>query len=469
VVIGGGLSGLHTALRLAERGFGVCMLESASTVGGRVRTAFEEGGRVSYEAGAWRVDVTHSRVRALFRRFEVPLVPAPTATVLGSGAPLPHGPAPAHLSVGLTDWGRDALAHGVEGADLLDVRAGYAGASDSAHGSNPHGAVGPFLVAPDGFSRLVQRLYEAVVAAGVDVRLNARVVGLAPAAAGECRYLVRCRARDGGRFADSTIVASHVVLCVPPHVWGEWSILRTHARSLLSAVDAEALQHIYVRGVGGEGEGGGVGSSWVSPDLGQVVASQYPHSGWWQVSYASGRVARMWRDYAMQDEGGFLARIQRLARAVTGLPAPSKVSRHFWYFAFHKWKAVPNFDLERAVKESIRVNPVRLAGVLCAGEAFSSHQGWMEGALETSEMVVASLPQGAGRTTRETPPPAAQASECTVYVEGRRMDVCGFAKVHPGGAAALRNHGGEHLDEYMMHVGHSPYAWAIVHSLKRSD
>lgn len=485
VVVGGGVAGLCTSLDLAEAGVRVVLLERRAALGGRVRTVFEGGGdtggprQVSYEAGAWRVDVSHARVRKVFERFGVDLVPAPSAAVAPPDPPAPPALAPTAPSQGslspprewvegggLTTWGRDALMVGVEAADARDARSGYAGISDSAHGSDPYGAEGPFLVAPSGFSLLVERLRDACVGAGVDVREDTRVVDLVPAAEGG--YVVQCRARRGGRFSDVVYRTPTVVLCLPPHAWADWSLLRKHARSLSSAVEAEVLQHVYVRG--GDpphGRPAGPASSWVVPDTGQVVAPQYVGSGWWQVSYSSGRVARLWRDYAMQDERGFLDRVREFAHAITGRPdAAAEVRRHLWPFAVHKWRAVPGFDLPSAVTAAVRVNPVRLPGVLCAGEAFSSHQGWMEGALETSELAVHAILGARGTTPRPTADPRG-ASEWVVYVEGARVDVRDFAAVHPGGVSALENHIGEHLDDYMMHVGHSPHAWAVVHSLKR--
>ena len=466
VVVGGGVAGLHVSLSLAERGMKVCLMETRPALGGRVRTAFEDvdggGARVvSYEAGAWRVDEAHGRVRALFRRFDVNLVPAPAAT---AAAPVEAGGGTSAAAgvpgVGLTTWGRDALTGGVEEADRRDARSGYAGANDSAHGSAPYYADGPFLVAPDGFSTLVDRLHTAVVAAGVDVRTNTRVVDVATATGG---YRVRARVRVGRRFRDDAVDAEWVVLCLPPHAWGEWPLLREHARSLRSAVEAEVLQHVYVRG------GGEAAVSRVVPDVGHVVAAQYAQSDWWQVSYSSGRVATMWRDYAMQDERGFLERVRSLAEKLVGGGSPvSEVRRHLWPFAFHKWRAVPNFDLARAVATGVRVNPVRLPRVLCAGEAFSSHQGWMEGALETAELAVAAVTARDGVTPRPdvVPDRTFAPREWTVYVEGLRLDVRAFADVHPGGIAALREHVGEHLDDYMLQFDHSPHAWAVVHSLK---
>ena len=449
VVVGGGVAGLLVGIELRKLGHRVSLLERRPHLGGRVRTAYE-GRQTSYEAGAWRVDATHTRCRSLFAHHEVDLTPALSATVLGSHA----APSRTGRFAGLTAWGAAALADGVPQADAADRDSGYTGSTDSANGSDPYSAEGPFLVAPQGFSLLVERMEKEAVALGVVIRKDARVVDLLRCGDG---YAVRTRERRGSRFVAQTLRADRVVLCVPPHAWRGWSAMRD-AKSLAAAVEAEALHHVYVRWK--DPAGPMPEASHLDESLGQVVSSQYDGSRWWQISYSSGRVARLWHDYAMHDEKGFLDRIKAAMRKLVTFDSDVDLKRHFWPFAFHKWRAVPHFDLDDAVTRSVRPNPVRLPGVYCAGEAFSSHQGWIEGALQTTELVLDAFRRG------EPTGVAVASPRWTVFAEGIPLDVSKFRGVHPGGEGALSNHVGEHVDELMQHVGHSDHAWAIVYSLR---
>ena len=52
------------------------------------------------------------------------------------------------------------------------------------------------------------------------------------------------------------------------------------------------------------------------------------------------------------------------------------------------WKPVPQFEIKEAVLNSIRPDPMEMPHIYWAGEANSSFQGWMEGALETADLAV---------------------------------------------------------------------------------
>ena len=66
VVIGGGVAGLHTALRLIERGItDVRVYEGRGGLGGRVKTTKSADGAALYNDFAWRVGETNTRMLAL--------------------------------------------------------------------------------------------------------------------------------------------------------------------------------------------------------------------------------------------------------------------------------------------------------------------------------------------------------------------------------------------------------------------
>ena len=187
------------------------------------------------------------------------------------------------------------------------------------------------------------------------------------------------------------------------------------------------------------------------------MSSQYDNE-WFQASYSGGRIARLWHDLRLADPARFGSRLRRELGRLWGRAVRVDETRcHFWPAAFHHWRPVPGFDLGRAVRLATRPSPL-LPGVFLAGEAFSSHQAWMEGALETAELAHAAYRSGGA-------PPAARDGD--VHVEGAALDAARWAAVHPGGAGALAAHAGEDVTELMRHVGHSAHAWAVAHSLKR--
>jgi hypothetical protein len=138
----------------------------------------------------------------------------------------------------------------------------------------------------------------------------------------------------------------------------------------------------------------------------------------------------------------------------------TEVKCHFWPIAYHRWKPVPNFDLSRAVEFAVQPNPNELSMVFLAGEAFSSYQAWMEGALETAELALKQFFHA-----RAKGPSPAKKRNC-MLVEGRLLDVASWKHVHPGSTKAITGHLNEDVGDLLHHFGHSAHAWAVVHSLK---
>ena len=138
------------------------------------------------------------------------------------------------------------------------------------------------------------------------------------------------------------------------------------------------------------------------------------------------------------------------------------VRMHFWEHAYHMWVPTPNFDLNHAIMFTHEPHPIKLPQVFLAGEAFSEHQAWMEGAISTAERVLFAIDQGQRPRTR-LPNPSTE-----VVLDGRILDVSKWKTAHPGGVAAITNHmRDEDLKQLWEHIHSSDRAWAIVLSLQR--
>lgn len=469
VIVGAGVAGLLVASRLARRGVNVVVLERARRAGGRVRTVRRENNaqtaRVEYEAGAWRVGSNHKRVRALCAEHGVALVPARSI----APAPPPSPPRDARLTAGergaLSTWDLHALAASdPHEADAADLASGYAGVTHCGSVSAPYAThTRDFLVAPAGLDALVDALATDVVAHGGQVIYDVGVTDVR--AENSTSYVVDARERTGhNAFRDAQWSGGAVFVCVPPGERDAWPTMRAHAHAASCAVEHGALHHIYVRdaevahGRTHVIKGRSLGA--------QCIPAQYAHSGWFQASYSAGRVADLWHHVRMASPGAFVATLVAHVKNVWSARVAKGVDvrSHYWPAAYHAWRAVPHFDLACAVSRGVRCAP-QLPRVYACGEALSSHQAWIEGALETAELALAAYDADAQTVfTRSRESPVSKAA-MWVRVEGRVVDVTAFAAVHPGGEAVLRAHQGEEVTELMRHIGHSAHAWAVVHSL----
>lgn len=437
VIIGAGLAGLCCADALRREGHRPVVLEARPVVGGRVRSARDDRGRVIYEQGPWRIPEQHARVLALCRRLRIRLVPLRTPTVKPPEEP--------DAVPGLSIWDvHAASSQSVASADLHDLATGYAGQTRSASGSSPYTATGSsnFFVAPEGFDQIA-----AALAQSVHPQLDVRVHDLVRE---DGAYTVHAVRRRGDHFASFSLRADAVFVCVPPSQSARWRAMQAHARPVLDAVEPGCLNHIYARG-----SVGAVHARTASGLLQQTIGDQYG-CGWFQASYSAGRVAEFWfrlfligRDAASE-----------LLSFLLGFRV-SQPRVHFWREAYHQWRPAPAFDLREAVAKAVQPHPIRLPQLYMCGEAFSSHQAWMEGALETAELATDAF------LRRKRTPRRSKRSDEICY-DARIIDVSEFQKVHPGGARAIADHLSDaDIKPLMEHIGHSKVAHAAILHLQR--
>ena len=337
--------------------------------------------------------------------------------------------------------------------DEADLSSGYAGQAHCASGTSPYSTdASTYYTVREGF----QRGIADTMANDIGVLLNTRVTDIQRLDSGA--YRVECRCRDETGFHTEHYECHAVFICVPPSAAGEWSIVRQWGRAQVNAVSAEPLQHVYAQSKRPLHPFHILDST---GPLAQVISPCYTWSTWFQASYSGGRVARFWHRLRMIDPIAFAKRIREELWQRWNIQVDEDVQVHHAERAYHIWKPAPNFCLNSAVAAAVMLHPARLPGVYWVGEAFSSFQGWMEGALETAELAVAIY---GGRCSYVLPTRALGSNE--VVVDDRIICVDAFKRGHPGGEGALRSHLGEDVSELFRHIGHSDNAWSVVNSLQ---
>lgn len=445
IIIGGGLAGLRVYEMLSERGkTNIILLESREQCGGRIRTVYDDNEKMNYESGPWRIPSNHERVVTLFAKHGISLA--------GLKSPTPAYeslPPPVH---GLTSWDVNVLkGQNPIYADICDQKTGYAGETHAASSTSPYATnTNHFMVAPKGLSELTKKMEQ-----DSNVVYKTQVVDVFQQK-GKCR--VQCIIRDENEFRDHDFMCESVFICVPPHVAQRWPVFSSACRSHLTRVEACPLHHIYVQKFLNTSPFHTINAK------SALVQTISDGSHFFQASYSAGRVARFWNRLRLSFPNifeSFLA--SQLKKHFSIVFQKEKVYSHFWPCAYHSWKAVPEFELSDSVKLSVTPNACKLPNIFWAGEAFSSYQAWMEGALETAELAVNAYFSGTpylGYRNKKMDEMA---------LDGRilcKKSVNRWKDVHPGGIAAIENHKNENIDDLFLHVGHSDDAWAMIASMQ---
>jgi hypothetical protein len=483
VIVGAGVAGLFLSQELRKMFCGneqsrrvstITVLEARDRPGGRVRTVYDADGAILYESGPWRVPSNHHRVRRLFKEHGIALTPLRTPTPnYAHHAGTPH-PGLSAYDVAVVDTTNPHYA------DRIDQLSGYADETFADSTTAPYQThARSFYVAPDGFSAVCERMVDRTAEHDqreqrriVELAYNTRVVNIVRR--GTQYEITSMRRMPCGAFQKRVVFADVVFVCVPPHVAAQWPDFARHARVHLSRVLPGQLHHIYARGHCSR-------RHTVNPAnaLVQTISDQYGR-GWFQASYTCGRMARFWQHLRLADDanGGedspFYALVRKLLRRHVDFwrPVPADrdhIKSHHWEHAYHIWRPVRGFDLAEAVASSVQPNPVRLPDLYWAGEAYSSFQAWMEGALETAEIALAAFQSGRDAAGPFGLPRAATAGEMVVEdrILGERQ-LMEWQTCHPGGAAAIARHlSGANNSALFEHIGHSENAWATIAGLQR--
>lgn len=443
IIIGAGLAGLSVGNQLAGKDFQtIDIFEARSTIGGRIRTyRTTEHGPTILEQGPWRIAATHHRMLTLIKRLGLTYHPT-GESFRKVGRSITSRP-------GLSIW--DTYADSEKGprpayADQRDRATGYPGQTAAASGSSPYTTSAKiYYIVPAGLDSIPKRLAEEFrQQKHTALHLGKKVTNIERMTNGY--EITWSQKTTEGYFLTGKNQAQFVIVCVPPRAWRDWDIY-AECRTTLAAVDSSSLYHVYVRDTNI--------TAHTLNNTGQQIPSQYKNK-WAQKVYTAGRLADFWYRLRLAEPETFRIRL--------GLPRSDDddVKDYYWPHAFHFWRPVVGFSKKQAVTHSVYPNPTLCPDLYFANESHSSHQAWMEGALEMADLVVQRLLDPQPITELKKPPVT------WVIIDGWVVDVGKWINVHPGTRKALVNHLNEDVTKLINHSGHSQVALATIHSLKYS-
>lgn len=385
IIVGGGISGLFMATKLADTGKDILLVESTNRLGGRLFTTKEQG--VQFELGAARISSSHTKVMALLQEcgLDKDLVQAPdTISYKHKGPTINFYSLVKEVvegsklytkqylqSINLLQLCIDVL--GQPHAQLFQTMLGYDSEFETL---NAHAALktykkdlfsaNDYFVLKRGFSSLVQHLQETLEQQdNVTIKMDTLVTDI-----GKNFIHLHKQKYYGG----------HILCCVPYETLSRFPKFKDIQE--IHAVTPVPLLRIYAKYPKDKS-----GKVWFH-NLHRTITDSYIRhiipidydNGLLMISYTDGKFADMWYNLSTLGNKVLVEHLHKEIKAVLGKepPKPEFVTHHYWPAGVHMWKPGQN------VKDVYRrlLKPWPDEKVYVVNEAYSLHQCWVEGSLD---------------------------------------------------------------------------------------
>ena len=443
VIIGGGMAGSYLAQHFKDQDF--CLFEASYKLGGRHWTV-SKNEHVLYEAGAWRLHSSHKRMLKLLKKYQLNVrefedQKASQEEIVGTK--------------GLTKLDDLILKYdgNIKKALIDELKTGYQGAYENESSTHPYRTKtkeGKYYVIEEGQEEIIKRLTQ-----GLDkerIKLHHRVMDIEKK---RNKYLLTVLEGSDDKITKHFFTATKVISCIAQFDAWAWQIVQAYLYPLMNAVFPHPLHHIYAKGK--------IDLKGKRKNSNSVIQQEIKPTHdkeWFQVSYTAGRAAEFWNRYKLKFGD---RKLKSLLEKYTDSKLDEIKSYH-WTNGYHMWRAVPDFDLKKAVNYSIEPNPVILPNFYWAGECFSSFQGWSEGALETADLVIKVMEE----KTHLVPIYKRVPKDFTEWMvfDHRILNVKSWKYVHPGSKELIEKHIKEDISEWFRYIKHSEISWAELYALQ---
>ena len=409
LIAGGGISGLYMALKCCEKGLTVYMMEKDSRWGGRIHTIKHDGDM--YEAGAARFHKNHKYIQKLIKRYAIETIPLDSRhreyRAVSCGGKAIESPAykgiteivkkskqyPAKFLKSVT-FGRFAeMAIGIAEKQIIQASFGYDGEFDVINAydgvqmfSKDFNKSEVFYICKNGLGSIVDAMVKELTGMNTwEGYLDQRITGIEHQ---DGLFRVTAALLDGTK---KNIQAKTVVLALPKAALLDMGIWNQEQQALLNTVEGVACERIYAK----------YKTPWY--DGIRITTTDIPIRQFIpitdklaMVSYSDSKQAQTWNNTVETGTDALTRRITRqLKELFPELKVPSKplwMEAYHWEDAIHMWK--PNVN-SSVIRKQIQ-HHLGEDGLYICGEAYCSHQCWVDGALQTVEQVLPSLSKKLG-------------------------------------------------------------------------
>lgn len=405
IVIGGGISGLYTALKCLHQGYRVTIIEKQDRLGGRIRTIFDNG--YMFEAGAGRFHAKHTILRGLIAYFglheakidskhvytpdpnfhETDSIQKVIQYVGERKLPKEVLQQMPFISLCRTVLGRP-LARKVTDSFGYNAEFELMNAYDAIRMfERDFSAKARYYVCKEGLSTLVDYMAKMVKQMSGLIYTRTAVTDIKRTNRG-----FKVSAIDGsGKLRTYNSVA--VVCAIPKNNLEDLKFFSKDQRNLMNTVVPVSLNRIYGTFPITKGRSWfhGISRSTTNSKVRQFIPVD-KKNGLAMVSYSDTSFADEWKSYA--DKGTDTLKKQLLKQLhitfpdMESIPEPQWLNSYYWPAGVHMWK--PGVDSDIVIPQIQHILGQDSAFFI-VGEAYARNQAWIEGALESVEAIFESL------------------------------------------------------------------------------
>lgn len=441
-IIGGGISGLYFAFLLSShKNIQIHLYEKNSYFGGRIQTEYDNDGKVLFEKGPWRIHPSHHRILQLVKQLGLvkheihqkkhkDLLQKPCNGKITSS----------NIKNQITEYQNWCYEDSIQTANHKMLQTGYDMLLQRANGTRSYSYkktfedTERFFVLEKGFSSIISSLVEKLQKrSNVHLYSNYHVNDIRYQ---KPWYTLDVKIRKHNRFILKNIKAVHVIIASPPSSVETWKSLTLFPNT--SMVSSLPLIHVYGKLSKQQEWNRDNEKLIVNSPISQIISSTF-HNKWCQVSYAAGRFAMMLQNLTLvrkkAADNYIISEFSKYKKSLI-----TNIRYFFWRHAVHYWNPNIKSSEKRMMERCITPHVKKYPNLYWIGEAISTKQGWMEGALETSLNLYKKL------TCSEKPKKKQLPKEYVIY-DGRILNVEKWKKIHPGSKEAIENHLFEDITE----------------------
>lgn len=405
IIVGGGISGLYTALKCLHQGFRVTIIEKHDKLGGRIKTIYDDG--YMFEAGAGRFHAKHTILRGLIGFFglhEVKIdskhtyLPDPSFHEMDSiqrvikyvtehQVPKEVLQQIPFISLCRTVLGRP-LARKVTDSFGYNAEFELMNAYDAIRMfERDFSAKARYFVCQEGLSTLIERMATMIKQMRGLIFTKTHVTDIKRTTNG-----FKVSATDGNG-KQRVYNASAVVCAIPKESLEDLKFFSKDQRNLMNTVVPVSLNRIYGTFPVSNGRSWfhGITRSTTDTKIRQFIPVN-KKQGLAMVSYSDTSYADEWKKYA--DKGTPTLKKQLLKQLhitfpdIESIPEPQWLNAYYWPAGVHMWK--PGVDSDTVIPQIQHILGQDSAFFI-VGEAYAKNQAWIEGALESVETIFESL------------------------------------------------------------------------------